>query len=66
MAMISMGSDSILSGKVYGGLFLHLKKLCKEMLLDIFKLFPSIFRDATTPYKSIGVTKVSKKHFMIT
>ena len=31
-------------------LFVNLQKFCKKMFLDIFKLFPSRFRDATTPY----------------
>ena len=31
-------------------MFLDLEKPCKNMLLDIFKLFPSRFKDATSPY----------------
>ena len=33
-----------------GRLFLNLWKLCKKMFLDIFKLFPHRFRDATALY----------------
>ena len=50
MAIVLRGSDPISRNKVYGCLSLELEKLCKKMLLDILKLFPSGLKDATTSY----------------
>ena len=46
MVMISMGSDIVRMGH----LFFDLEMLCKKMILDIFKLFPSVLRDVITPH----------------
>ena len=45
-----MGSDASLHRSVYAICFFDLEELCKKMLLDICKRFPSGLKDATTPY----------------